>query len=99
MSCTGMLTRAPSSHRALDNRVRIVNQEGNAHTRSPKRLRRLAGSTLARGELVTHEELVSVQSQLAAHELIAARLRHSVYFFGAKDTFVEVQGGGQFGQA
>src|ERR1035441_2356061 len=61
------------SDRALDNPVRIVNQEGDAHARSPERLRRLAGSTFARGELVADEELVPVQSQFAVHELLADR--------------------------
>jgi hypothetical protein len=54
------------SDRTFNNPMRILNQDGNAHNCSPKRLRRLAGSTFARGELVTYEELVSVQSQFAA---------------------------------
>jgi hypothetical protein len=27
------------------------------------------------------------------HDLLAARFNHSVYFFGAKDTFVEIERG------
>src|SRR5579862_517871 len=81
------------SHSALDNRVRIVHHEGDTDARSPERFRRLAGSTFARGELVADEELVSVQSQFAVHELLAARLDHSVHFLRTKDAFVEVKRG------
>ena len=81
------------SRRAGYNGVRVVNQERNAHARSPERLGRLAGAPFTRRELVADEELVPVQTQFAVHELVAARLRHSVYFFGAKDAFVEVERG------
>src|ERR1017187_2543565 len=78
-------------HRALHNRVRIVHQESDAYARSPERLRRLAGSAFARGELVADEELMSVQSQFAVEELLAARLDHSVHLLRAKDALVEVE--------
>src|ERR1019366_7205540 len=68
-------------------------QEGDADARPPERLRRLAGPSFTRRELVADEELVPVQSQFAVHELLAARLRHSMYFFGAKDALVEVERG------
>jgi hypothetical protein len=82
------------SHRTLDNPISIVNQQGDAHTRSPKRLRRLAGSTFARGELIAYEELLPVQSQFAVHKLLAARFHHSVYFLSAKNTLVEIERSG-----
>src|ERR1035441_8977540 len=44
------------SHRAGDGPFRIVNQEGDAHARSPKRLRRFAGPSFTLGELVADEE-------------------------------------------
>jgi hypothetical protein len=59
----------------------------------PEHLRRLAGSTIARRELIANDELVSVQNQFAVHDLIAGRFNDSVYFFGAKDTFVEIERG------
>src|ERR1035438_1066793 len=85
-------TRA-GGHGAGDNPVCIVNQEGDAHARSPERQRRLAGSTFTLRKLVADEKLVPVQSQFAVHELLAARLRHSMYFFGAKDALVKVERG------
>src|SRR4029077_11338870 len=79
------------SDRTFNNPISILNQDGNPNTRSPKRLRRLAGSTFARGELIANEELVSVQSQFAVHKFLATWFHHAVYFLGAKNTLIEIE--------
>jgi hypothetical protein len=80
-----------SRHRALYDPVRVVYQNGDSHARSAERFRRLAGSTFARGELVTDEEFVSVQSQFAVYQLLGAGLDHAVHLLGAKHPLVEVE--------
>src|SRR6266850_3004724 len=82
-----------SGDSALHDCIGVVHHQRNAHTRSAQRLRHLARAAFFLRKLVTEEELVSVENDLAVQDSLAIRRHHGFALFTSEHLFVELKSG------